>query len=409
MDFYRLQPIAFKLLIASSTLLISYPLMAGQQHYEARSDAMGGAAVASGSRVDAVFSNPALMTIKKNNTSDFSLLFPAVGIDGADPDQIIDQIDDLQDNYDNLNNAINSQNPDTIISSRDALVQSLEQLDDSKAFVNGGLGLSVVLGDFKSGVSAGIFYKSYFDSVISAEIDQQDINEITNIDPLNPPSLTDLQSQGVVLAGAVTDLGMAFSYPTTMVNIPVSVGFSPKFQRLDTYQYFVNVNNFDLDDATEDQFRTEATAFNVDLGMALEPMDGVVLALSARNLIKQELKTTDINNRVVTYQVEPLFTAGASYDWSMLSFTTDIDLNKQTQFRELANSQHQYLRVGGEIRPVDAVALRVGYRKDIENNNEDLLTAGLGLSVFGVFKMDLAAMYGDNDAVGAVLQTSLHF
>ena len=398
-----------RLLFGGSALIASLPLMAGQQSFEARSDAMGGTAVASASRLSSIFVNPALMNISKNKTNDLSILLPAVGIEAGDPDSIIDQIDDIQDFYTSLDDAINSQNVSEIETSRDSLVTSLEDLDNSQARIDGGVGFAVILADFDNGSSSGLFYKSYFNAFIVADVDNNDINDLKNIDPLNPPKLEDLKSEGVVSAGAITDIGIAYSYPVLISDIPFSFGASPKIQRIDTYQYAINVNNFELDDAMDDQYRTDTTTFNMDIGLAAEPMKGVIVALTGRNLFKQEVKTTPTNNQQLTYQVEPQFTAGISYDWSILSFTSDIDINKHGNFKEIDDTECQFIRVGGEVRPISWVAVRMGYRKDIENNSEDLLTAGLGLSVFNTFNIDIAGVYGDNDTVGATLQTSFYF
>ncbi|MFA0373247.1 conjugal transfer protein TraF, partial [Vibrio sp. 10N.222.54.F6] len=79
-----------------------------------------------------------------------------------------------------------------------------------------------------------IFYKSYVNAVGAANIAQADIDALAALDPVNPPEVTDLLSEGQVIGGAVSDLGVALSFPLSIVNMPISVGISPKFQRIDT-------------------------------------------------------------------------------------------------------------------------------------------------------------------------------
>ncbi|MBL4814206.1 MAG: hypothetical protein JKY74_01835, partial [Shewanella sp.] len=61
--------------LALSCALILSPSMtiAGQQYYEARSDAMGGAGVASSNREGAAFINPALLALQAPKFNDFAM------------------------------------------------------------------------------------------------------------------------------------------------------------------------------------------------------------------------------------------------------------------------------------------------------------------------------------------------
>lgn len=386
-------------------LLLPFSASAGQQYYEARSDAMGGAGVASSNREGAAFINPALLALHAPKFNDFALLLPVLGADGADKDQMVDKFDALEASYDGLDAAITAGDAAAIESFRGDLIDDLESLKGNNAYVSAGIGASVVIPNDK--IPMAVFYKSYIDAIGVAAIEQSDIDALTAIDPNNPPEISDLDSQGAVIAGAVSDFGVALSFPLSIVNMPVMVGVSPKLQRIDTYNYVVSANNFDSSDFNDSKYRNDETTFNLDIGVAMEPVEGLVLGLSGRNLIGKDVETVEAQGRRFTYQVEPLFTAGVAYDWDKLTLTSDIDLNAHKRFDEIGGTQ--YWRLGGEMRATDWLALRLGYRHDIKDNTSNIYSLGTGFAFGQVFYLDLTGMVGSDDAIGGVLQTSYHF
>lgn len=393
--------------LALSCALILSPSMtiAGQQYYEARSDAMGGAGVASSNREGAAFINPALLALQAPKFNDFAMLLPVIGADGADKDQMVDKFDSLQDSYDALDAAISAGNATAVDLHRGELVSDLESLKDNNAYVSAGIGFSIVLPTHK--MPMAVFYKSYIDAIGVAAIAQSDIDRLNTLDPDNPPVLADLDSQGAVVAGVVSDLGVALSFPLSIVNMPIAVGISPKFQRIDTYNYVVSANNFDASDFDDSKYRNDEVTFNLDIGIAMEPISGLTVGLSGRNLISQDVETVETQGRKFTYQVEPQFTAGIAYDWESIIVTSDIDLNAYKRFEEIGATQ--YWRVGGELQATDWFALRVGYRYDMKDNTANIYSLGTGFEFGRVFFLDFTGMVGSDDAIGGVLQTSYHF
>ncbi len=398
-----------KLTLCSALLLSSIIspsiAIAGQQYYEARSDAMGGAGVASSNREGAAFINPALLALQAPKFNNFAMLLPVLGADGADKDQMIDKFDSLGDSYDALDAAIDAADAVAVDLYRGELVADLESLKDNNAYASAGIGFSIVLPTHR--MPMAVFYKSYIDAIGVAAIAQSDIDTLNALDPNNPPTLTDLDSQGAVVAGAVSDLGVALSFPLSIVNMPIAIGVSPKLQRIDTYNYVVSANNFDSSDFDDAKYRNDETAFNVDLGVAMEPIDGLTVGLSGRNLISQDVETVEAQGRKFTYQVEALYTAGVAYDWDSLTLTSDIDLNAHKRFEEVGGTQ--YWRLGGELKATDWFALRLGYRHDMKDNTANIYSLGTGFEFGRVFYLDFTGMVGSDDAIGGVLQTSYHF
>ncbi|MFT5235523.1 MAG: hypothetical protein ACI90A_000886 [Shewanella sp.] len=380
-------------------------VFAGQAYYEARSDAMGGAGVASSNREGAAFINPALLALHAPKFNDYTLLLPVLGADGSDKDNMADKFDALEDSYDGLEAAINAADAVAINRFRVDLIEDLESLKGNTAYVSAGVGFSLVIPS--DNMPIAVFYKSYIDAVGVTAIAQSDIDDLTALNPNNPPELSDLDSQGAVVAGAVSDFGVAISFPLSIVNMPISVGISPKFQRVDTYNYVVSANNFDSSDFNDAKYRNDETAFNLDIGVAIEPIDRLVVGLSGRNLISNDVETVAAQGRKFTYQVEPLFTAGIAYDWNRLTLTSDIDLNDYKRFDEIDGTQ--YWRVGGEMRATEWLALRVGYRHDLKDNTSNIYSLGTGFAFGQAFYLDFTGMVGNDDAIGGVLQTSYHF
>lgn len=386
-------------------LIPSFFAYSGQEYYEARSDAMGGAGVASSNKEGAAFVNPALLGLNAHKGNSAVLLMPVLGFDMADSDNMIDKFDSLSSSYDGLEAAIDAGNSTQIDVYRDELILDLESLQGTSAYASGGLGFSLAIPYQK--MPMAIFYKSYVNAVGVANIAQSDIDTLENLDANNPPAVTDLASNGQVVGGAVSDLGIALSFPLSIVNMPISVGISPKFQRIDTYNYIASANNFSASDFDEVQYRNDETNFNVDVGVAIEPVDGLVVGLSGRNLISRDVDTIEVEGQKFTYRVEPLVTAGVAYDWNILTVTTDIDLVENQKFKEIDGTQ--YWRLGGEVRAFDWMSLRVGYRHDMKDSTANIYSIGTGFMFGESFFLDVTGMFGSDEAIGGVLQTSYHF
>ncbi|MCK8044956.1 conjugal transfer protein TraF [Shewanella sp. 1CM18E] len=386
-------------------LLPCFTAHAGQGYFEARSDSMGGAGIAASNREGAAFVNPALLAVNAHKNNDVVLLLPALGVDLADSDDMIDKFDSLSDAYDGLVNAIDVGDTIAVEQFRDDLVSDLDSLKGNSAYASAGLGFSVAI-PYQS-MPMAIFYKSYLDAVGIADIAQSDIDTLNTLDPNNPPEVTDLDSEGKVFAGAVSDFGVALSFPLSIVNMPIAVGISPKLQRIDTYNYAANANNFDASDFDDAKYRNDETQFNLDIGVAMQPTERLTLGLSARNLISHSVDTVEIDGRKFTYRVEPLVTAGVAYDWDSLSLTTDIDLIENNKFKQLEGTQ--YWRVGGEVKAFDWMSLRLGYRHDMKDSTANIYSLGSGFAFGESFFLDFTGMFGDDNAIGGVLQTSYHF
>ncbi|MDO6707428.1 conjugal transfer protein TraF [Photobacterium sp. 1_MG-2023] len=407
----KIQLQGLSLAVAAALSVSSISTQAAVNGADARSVAMGGTGVASASYLTASFYNPALVAHYDKN-DDFGVLLPAVGVSLHDPDDLNQKVDDFQDVNDQLEAAINNSGGAPV---SDALVNqwkaALMALDEGKLKADLSVGAAVAVPNRY--LSMNLFTQAQIVSLAKANIDPADL---AGVDGSHPPDLDNLQSDVLGIGGGIVDVGLAmgksFAIPT--VSLPeqtVSVGLSPKIQQLIAVSFQNTVSQFDDSDFSfEDEYRDD-TAFNLDFGLAYQPMPSVTVGFSGRNLFKQELETntpespTGLAGKFTskTLLVEPKYTLGVAYENSWFTAAADVDLNEQKYFKEF-DLATQYARLGMELNGWDWIQLRAGYSLSLTDSAEDTVSAGLGLSPFGVVAVDLALQYGQDNNYGGALQ-----
>ncbi len=383
-----------KSIVALSVAFASFSTYAANYSVDARIDAMGGAGTAAADYLAAGFHNPALVALEP--TSAFGVLFPTIGIQFRDPDELVDGLEDFGDVYDNFqNNPTNSDNQTNT-------ANALRNLDGRIAYVSGGIGGAIAIPT--NTVSGNFFVKGYTEAIVLPEISDSDISAIEN------GTSTSLTSNARVLAFGVVDVGLALAGNVELAGQRIAVGVTPKSQQLYTYHYEVSVDDFDLDDWDADEHRTEDSAFNMDIGVAWQNGPFRV-ALAGKNLISNEIKTA-FRTREYTYHVDPLFTLGTAYVTDLVTFALDIDLNDQTRFSgsgpEIKDNT-QLVRVGAEFNAWGWAQLRGGYINDLEDTLDSTLTLGLGLSPANTVHFDISASIIDTNSYGASAQLAFMF
>lgn len=359
---------------------------------DARGGAMGGTGVASAEYLTASFYNPAMATnyIKGD---DFGLILPMLAVGVHDSDDLYSEVEDFQDLNDNL-----SDNPSP--QELDEWRNALRDLDNKEVDMDVLAGASVAIPN--RFVSANLFLKAQIASMAKANVEESDL--------VNPnPNTEDLDSTVQGLAGGTVDLGLTLAkeFALPIPGQRFSVGVSPKFQKVLALNYLASVSDFDDDDFDIDDTE-EATAFNLDLGVAYKPANNLTFGLAAKNMIKQELDTNVSHGSVATFLVEPQYTAGAAFDNGWLLVAADVDLNERQFFSE-SDYKTQFARVGLELDAWRWAQLRVGYSHSMTDSAEDMLTGGLGLSPFGAVGLDVAIQYGEDDHYGIGAQLAFMF
>lgn len=361
-------------------------------------------------------SNPALLTKFRNDNDVFFSL--NIGIMASDKYNVIDTAEDISDNLDTLADDINGtqlqniQSPDQVKNYSDDLNQQVdniitdfEKIDGQVVKVRNGLNLQIIIPN--QFLSFGLFTNQY--SRIGGVMDyNENDEEILNDAILSGDlDLKDLESATTAVGYSIAEAGFMAGYPAiTHTNYDLSIGAKLKYQRIDLYYNRVQISDFDDDDfeITNDENITKKSGTNIDLGLYINwgSERQWHAALVTNNLIKQTVHHVEKN---LIFTLENSTSFGLSYQNSWVSLATDIDLTDREQFASIEPSR--YAGVGAEFRFYEHIQFRLGYRTDLNNVDDDIYTAGIGISPWDVFAVDIAAFTGDSDTIGAALQLSL--
>ncbi|MBD3639859.1 MAG: conjugal transfer protein TraF [Marinobacter sp.] len=430
--------VAIGLSIATSTTLAS-----PQQFMSARSFAMAGTGVATAHPADAAMTNPAMMAADHHDWSDdFGLMLPSVNARAADEEETVDQIDDIQDviaEFDRLvtefENTSNRQNAENLAASAADLRDRLVAFDEDTVRVNAGLGLGLAVPG--QSLSVGVFTnanltatvrgdlsdgdRDFLDALVIAADSGSPSNVQAIIDGAQVDDLGDIRfdSRGRILASAVGEVGIAFARAFDLQSGDrFQLGISPKYVELRTFQYTETVSGFEDDEFDGDQYQTDKSGFNVDLGAAYAFGDEHQwnAGLAVKNLIPMELDSAasrpELGEQVRTLELNPMVTAGIAHKSKHHVVTAELDLTKKEAFG--FEDDTQWLALGAEFDAWRYAQLRVGVRHNLaSNDNNDGIeedtqfTAGLGLNLLGA-RLDLGALYSDAD-VGAAIEIGSAF
>ncbi|MBR9874185.1 conjugal transfer protein TraF [Vibrio sp. J1-1] len=348
--------------------------MASAANYsiEARSDAMGGVGTVSASYLTAPFFNPALSAIYRRN-DDAGIIAPSFGFSFDDQYDLIDEIDRIS----KLTDA------SEIESALDALAVANQKL-------NFDLGGVISVGIPNKFLSATVYGKLYTESFVQPKIDT------SGTDPREKSYV-----QGVSIG--VAEAGISLAKYTNYMGQHLSVGITPKLQRIYTYSYATSFGNFDTADLRENE--TAETMFNLDAG-ALWFFGPYRLGIAAKNLIGRDVETKSFqyNGKTIEshqYSMRPVYTIGAGIAADYFTMSVDYDLNEEKRFSSFDDNT-QMIRAGVEFDILRQMALRAGYMKNLaRSNDEGTITAGVGLSPLNLIELDIAARYTNENAMGA--------
>lgn len=383
------------------------------QYFEARNTAMAGVGAASSNYLAAGWGNPALLT-SCEESDNFGLILPTFGARAYDETGLIDDIDAFVDAYDALEADLQA-NPPANQAELDARLTPLQdQLNSlSNRRVNSEIGAGMVLALPSTNFAWSLHARTYADLQVFTDIDPNDLNGLNPGDPL--PTLN---SEARVVGVAVSEIGLSLAKRFEFANFAMSLGVTPKYQRVDTYNYAVNADNFDADNYDDDQFRGDDGDFNVDAGIAIEPgIPGLTIGVMARNLRKQTYRTVDTAGASFDYEITPQATVGVAWDLGALTLAADVDAFALDRFDndDLAAAGQaviddiQLVRLGAELDLASWLQLRGGYEYDLEDTLNGAISAGLGIAPFGVVHIDIAGTYVEGQSYGAVAQLSLTF
>ncbi|WP_144839702.1 conjugal transfer protein TraF [Leclercia adecarboxylata] len=434
--------IKFKFSVAgiATAFLLSNQAGAANTWTEARGDAMGGTGVASAHYSSGVLINPALLA-KSQAEDDVAIIFPSVGAQISDKDNLQDKIDEISDEIradqemiDDLTVAGIMADPQGTLSelqgAAGSLADQLEFLEGKTAHGNAGAGIAVSIPG--SGLSLAFVAKANAHARVSSEIDQQDIDFLRRLQ--GSMGMTNQMALGAARNGSdvitrnlnsiakgraaiVSDYGVAIARQFDFNGLPVSVGVTPKLQQTWLYNYTTSIYTYDSSDFNSSRYRNDDTSFNVDVGVAVDFGENWTVGLSGQNLLSRDIDTNDIrvlNGRTGqevsyqdTWQIRPLVTAGVAWHTGLLTLSADGDLTQTRGFKSEENSQ--YVGAGAEVSLLGWLAVRGGFRSDVKGNDSNVFTGGLGFAPFNTVHIDLTGIVGEDETWGAGAQFSVRF
>ncbi|EJE1496568.1 conjugal transfer protein TraF [Escherichia coli] len=389
--------------LIASAVLFSFNSTAATSYFEARNDAMGGTGVASSHYGVAPLANPALLT-KSGAKDDFSLLLPSVGAQLSDPGNIRDNADKISDDWKAFDRAVDSQSGVTQAAARlKARLQDFRHTH-SDAQV-GASAVAALPGDTLAGA---LMLKSYDTVSVDGKVSDADLNYLESIASSGQSVDKDrLTSQAFARAALITDVGIALATELETAGQKWSLGFTPKFQRVDLFNYNVLVKNYDSSDFKGDRYHNTKNGINADIGASMDLDDNWTLGLVAQNLIPRSIETKEVNGITETFRIRPQVTAGVSWHNDMFTTALDVDLTPASGFT--SDSKRQFAAIGAEFNAWKWVQLRAGYRQNLASNDGSAFTAGVGVSPFDVVHLDLAGLAGTDNNYGAIAQLQFTF
>lgn len=394
----------------------SAALAAPQSFQTARSFAMASTGVAVANPATANIANPAMLANSHHEwADDFGLILPSVNARMADDEEVVDQIDDIQDTIDRIEESANlGLIPETQAAAGELRQQLIElNRDTARADVGVGLSLALPMDNF----SVGFFTDGSLRATARGNITQNDLDLLEDIenDPIAAAGAgdiaDDLTSDGTVIAAAIAEIGISFAKGFELNNgNSLSLGISPKYVRLQTFEYVATVSNFEDDDFDSSENETDDSQFNFDLGAAYAfgEKHEWNAGLAVKNVIPMDLKSTS----GVKLEVDPKITAGIAHAGEFHVVTAELDLTKQEGFG--FSDDTQWLALGAEFDAWRFAQVRAGVRHNLASDGdhrgveeETQLTAGLGFNPFGA-RLDISGLFSDTE-VGAAIELGAAF
>lgn len=367
--------------------------------YNARNLGMGGTGVASSNYEDAAGVNPALLT-EFRERDHFALVVPAIGFELSDKNEVIASLDDISTLFDTLDTQISNSDP-AAASTAGQIISELEGLSGKPIEGNAGgrIGIAVPGKRFAFAIELSTSIEG---GGLGTWVESDQAVIFAAIAANDPALLDNLNSTGSAVVAGVSELSFAMATEFTPGNDRLSIGFTPKYQRVDTVLYHQKVSNFDSGNIDSNEFRNDKSNFNMDLGIAWWFGEKTNIGFAVTNVIRNTYSTEEIEGLSTEYTINPVATLGVAWNGPLFTFAFDADLNSREGFGDFGKTQ--FVRAGFEFNAANWAAIRTGVRHDLEDNRNDVLTLGVGFSPFGIWHLDFTGMVGKNATYGGVFE-----
>jgi len=391
-----------RLLAAALLAAAGTAAAAPYQIMDPRTLGLGGASAAAATSAAAAFYNPALLAVARPE-EDFALELPTVALELSDPDRLRDEVRDFDRNdyigryaqaIVDFNAALEGSDPVAVLAARDRLVTSGNDLlaalrDLSGKPLLGTANAGAVLGIPSRRFGASLYLNVWGGGAVVGLMSEGDYNAakatldaVASDDPATwtalqdpTPDFTSRLSARFLMVGEV---GLALARQTTWLG-GLAVGLTPKVQQITTVEYVYVARELDQADIRLRDGERRYSDFNFDLGLA-KPLGGDWRAgLTVKNALPKSYDTA----RGRTIELRPQVRAGIARSTRWTTLAADLDLTENEPVARFGQPSRQ-LSLGAELNVWRTLLLRVGYRTDLAADSVDFVTAGLGLSLFGL-------------------------
>ncbi len=382
--------------------------------FDSRGLALGGAGVAIGNADSGHFYNPALTAFHQGHedrTRDGShslhVVLAAVS-DGAQTaaDAITDDLEArLSNAIDDLNDVPTPATARAGIQAAQDLEKAMRHLDGKNINADGYLGYSIsVPGDMEGGaffvgsrlIGRGIAniesadfqlmqdYVEALEFIESGGTRGQEHPELRDAQGRFTDPSKNIQSSASGTGLLVSELGISAAKQYAIWGHSVAFGAAPKAVYLRIFDESWQVVDGEFTSLGEN--RTEVY-FNLDLGAAVTLAEHWRVALAIKD-VRSKTVWTEAGDRI---QLQPRPRLGLAYVSDALDVGLDVDLDQTPDPQDLTSRQD--ISLGIEYR-LSTLALRLGYRHDLESSVGDQVSAGLGWRIHSLL-LDVAYIQGD--------------
>lgn len=414
-----IQPLGLRLAIALISTGFASAAVAGPQPFSgARSFGMGDTGVASAMPGSASFHNPALLAMPQNDSHNgFAMVLPSVSARYADKQKTVNRIDDIQNSIDAFNADYNSNNSSAAEKDAQTLANQLKAIDQNTTRADAGAGLGFAV----PGSSLGFSF--FADATLRASARvytaPSDVNYLEQVaggnagSVINKGGITggyEFQSSGTVVGAAIAETGVSLAHAFDLSGNPLSLGISPKFVQIRTFDYHQSVADFSQSDFHASQYETTDNKVNADIGAAYRfgNAHDWTAGLAVKNVAPMKVHT--VTGR--EFKVDPKVTLGLANSESWHTLTLEAELTPTKAFGY--DDKTQWVSVGAEANVYETLELRAGVRHNIASNarghdiaEDNAFTAGLGFSPFGV-NIEASGTFSSTDK-GAALELAFNF
>lgn len=394
---------------------------------DARTQSLGGTAVALGGVDQGYAYNPALMATHngdEDTTRDgrFSYLVLVDGLsDGAKTaaSAITDDLEgELSAAINDLNNNTNVLTAREAIASAQELRDAMTELEQQNIYADVYTAFSLTEpGDREGGA---FFINSRLLAVGDSQIEQSDLDllddyleALTYIETFGSagephPELLDadggfidpsedIASSAEGAALLISEVGLAAAREYDLWGQPIALGITPKAVIVHSFheRWGVEEGEFETENS-----RQEEMFLNLDVGMLWTYREHWRIGLAIKDVVEKRW-VSDLEQE---FTLRPKPRLGLAYSGDQFRVGLDVDLDKQQQLQSGLPAQN--VSAGVEWQPFSMVALRVGYRHDLEDALGDSSSGGILLKL-GRFAVELSASSGDYE-LGAALQLSYY-